>query len=466
MKKREFNSSQFYKKQKWGMYEKLLFGIKSSLIGFLVAIISVNIINYKNENLKTETIKTNDLISIYLENEEGEYILSEENNFPTEGYVLNKEKTYCVNNSYIDYDYIDNEIDVKTNGSDNCYVYFSEGNIAKQILHDNGGVEYINSKTAVWGAPITTNEGMFKTEDEYGDSYYFRGAVDNNWIVFGKDANQNDMYWRIVRINGDGSVRIVYTGITPPTEEEKVVMKGDKTFIGKSPFNATYNRAEYVGYMYTLGERHGTGTSSTIKNYLETWYSNNLMEEDDQIADAYFCYDRTAATSGLQDADWGSAGGDYTGTGTGTAGTTFAALGRLSADSTAHTASNREPSLMCPNMNDQYTKDDLVDGNGLLNQKIGLINMDEAVLAGGAAGEATSDYNSAYYLYREQYYFLGSPFGFNTASMRASMARVHPTGDVRAAYVDDLWGSAVAVSLSPIITVEGLGTWNEPYRVV
>ena len=56
------------------------------------------------------------------------------------------------------------------------------------------------SKTA------TTDEGLYKAEDDEGTSYYYRGAVRNNYVSFA------GFTWRIIRRNGDGSVRLIYSG--------------------------------------------------------------------------------------------------------------------------------------------------------------------------------------------------------------------------------------------------------------
>ena len=63
---------------------------------------------------------------------------------------------------------------------------------------------------------------MYAKADDYTattgmKSYYYRGAVDNNWVKFGKDSTGKDIYWRIIRINGDGSIRMIYTLTTSPT---------------------------------------------------------------------------------------------------------------------------------------------------------------------------------------------------------------------------------------------------------
>ena len=105
-----------------------------------------------------------------------------------------------------------------------------------------------------FASTATTNEGLYKAQDDLGTSYYFRGAVDNNWVKYGKytkdtyitvDSNDNyslvescnglnlcaklaskgdDMYWRIIRINGDNSIRMIYTGTSAPDNSTKVVM--------------------------------------------------------------------------------------------------------------------------------------------------------------------------------------------------------------------------------------------------
>ena len=87
----------------------------------------------------------------------------------------------------------------------------------EKILDYYGGAETVELKPVPdYEQHSMTNEGLFPLIDDYGMSYYFRGAVDNNWVYF---ANH---YWRIVRINGDNSVKLVYSGKYAPTEEQKV----------------------------------------------------------------------------------------------------------------------------------------------------------------------------------------------------------------------------------------------------
>ena len=140
----------------------------------------------------------------------------------------------------------------------------------------------VNETTPNFASTATTNEGLFKADDDYTattgmKSYYFRGAVDNNWVKFGKDSTGKDIYWRIIRINGDGSIRMIYTGTTAPTESTKVVMTGAGTQIGTSRFYSSYNNPSYVGYMFTEGQQHGNSTDSTIKTAIDNWYKTTTL---------------------------------------------------------------------------------------------------------------------------------------------------------------------------------------------
>ena len=105
----------------------------------------------------------------------------------------------------------------------------SSVDIAKTNIKAKGTPNF--SKTA------TTDEGLFMAEDDEGESYYYRGAVKNNYVSFA------GFIWRIIRRNGDGSVRMIYSG-------KKTSDTGEATAIGKSQFNSKYWDPAYVGYKY------------------------------------------------------------------------------------------------------------------------------------------------------------------------------------------------------------------------
>ena len=105
-----------------------------------------------------------------------------------------------------------------------------------------------------------TNGYLCKAKDAYGDSYYYRGNVTNNYVKFA------DKYWRIVRINGDGTVRVIYDGTSAHANGES----SEDRQIGTSAFNNNYMDNAYVGYMY--GNRDGIIESSTW--YYTSSYTN------------------------------------------------------------------------------------------------------------------------------------------------------------------------------------------------
>jgi len=92
-------------------------------------------------------------------------------------------------------------------------------------------------------------DGLYMTEDDEGESYYYRGAVKNNYVSFA------GFIWRIIRRNGDGSIRMIYFG-------KSTSDTGDAVTIGDSQFNSKYWDPTYVGYKYnedfSLHESNGT----------------------------------------------------------------------------------------------------------------------------------------------------------------------------------------------------------------
>ena len=277
--------------------------------------------------------------------------------------------------------------------------------LAKLIIEQNGGKNEILLKTKPDFTQIAhTNEGLHIMKDDYGTSYYFRGAVNNNWVYFAGS------YWRVIRINGDGSVRMIYSGNQIPTSAEATVMTGTKTELpGSTRFNASGSSAEYLGYMYTLGEQRGHAVSSLPKLTLESWYLSNLKDYDAYIHDAVFCADRSTYV--------GNVGGtSYSGPGYGTANSAFASASRLySANNWTHYGTG--PILTCPDKEDRYTVSDDVMGNGKLSQKVGMLTADEAIVAGAIAGTSSTNAPEAkqHYLYTGRNYWTLSPGTFTNS---------------------------------------------------
>ena len=311
----------------------------------------------------------------------------------------------------------------------------------------------VNETTPNFESTATTNEGLFKADDDYTattgmKSYYFRGAVNNNWVKFGKDSTGKDIFWRIIRINGDGSIRMIYTGTTAPTESTKVVMTGEGTQINATTyaFNSSGDKAEYVGYMYTLGEQHGNSTPTTIKTAIDNWYKTTTLETDIATKelvsqDQIFCNDRSASST--QTAPWKSTGADYY----------YGAYGRLD--------SKKEPILTCPTTSDKFTSKNSSIGNKALTYPVGLITADEVAMAGGKSFST----NSTYYLYTNQDYWPGSPCNFLGSYAAAGGFFVSSSGDLGNGSVNSARGARPVVSLSSKAKLSGNGTYSNPYTV-
>ena len=361
------------------------------------------------------------------------------------------------------------------------------------ILANNGGAASMTTLTSTDFSTSTTasDKGMYKAEDDLGMSYYFRGAVDNNWVKYGKytkdtyitaDSNYNtslvdscnglnfciklaskgdDMYWRIIRINGDNSIRMIYTGTSAPDNNTKVVITesiNDSGYIratsaGVSKFNQNSNSAEYVGYMYTIGEQHGTSQSSDIKTYLEDWYANytDLNKTGTKITDQIYCNDRTASTSDVAYSttnyttltSWNSTGTRYY----------YGAHGRI--------ANDNNPMLTCAADSDRFTVNKINGkGNSALTYPIGLITIDELEMAGNKWNES----NTSYYLHTGAYYWAGSPREFYGSSS-ANGFLVDGDGRLHRVNVTDSYGVRGVVSLSSESKLLGSGTYNDVYTV-
>ena len=345
------------------------------------------------------------------------------------------------------------------------------------ILANNGGAASMTTLTSTDFATATTasDKGMYKAQDDLGTSYYFRGAVDNNWVKYGKyikdmyncnngtisntdtrnsctkiASSGDDIYWRIIRINGDNSIRMIYSGVTSPIESTKVIKTTD-TSLGYSEFNAEYNSAEYVGYMYTIGEQHGTSQSSDIKTYLEDWYANytDLNKTGTKIIDQIYCNDRTASTSDVAYSktnyttltSWNSTGTNYY----------YGANGRVWNNPVS-------PDYKCPVASDKFTTT-TAKGNGKLSYPVGLISVDEITFAGLPAGRA----NNSFYLYTRDYYWAGSPYDFFGSS--SIEFRVGGGGDLGSNDVYYVRGVRPVVSLSSKVKLSGNGTYNDVYVV-
>ena len=374
------------------------------------------------------------VLAMYQLNEDGGYDAISK--MPSGDFTINTEKSYCTVDGSKDtnakLETIDgNHTIANLQVGSKCYLYFDVdlgGNAGEEIL-----AHYKTVKTR--SLPLTTSSKVedtttgtiYKAQDDWGDTYYFAGNPTDNWVKF---AN---FYWRIIRINGDGSIRMIYQGTSANTT-------GTGTQLQTNAFNSSYNRSEYVGYMYTSGQQHGNTTDSPIKDVLDSWYSSNLASYADKISkEAGFCGDRE-----LQSGSWSSTGSPN-----------YAGYGRLVANS-----SSVNPTFKCSNSNDLYTTSSSSKGNKKLANPIGLITADEVVMGGLPwSGSTTSNY-----LYTGQHYWTMSPYNVSSGS-HAYVFRVYSVGSLGDGGVDFARGVRPVINLSADVKVTGSGTSSDPFVV-
>ena len=264
---------------------------------------------------------------------------------PNSGYEY--ESLSCTNSQSASYDKATGKLMITPTKDTTCTVKFKKKTISNTILASNTIITSTPdfSKGEPPASGTNTGSGLYKTEDDDGISYYFRGAIDNNYVSFA------GFTWRIVRINGDGTIRLILA-VDPTT----------------SVFNSYDSSPKYVGYTYdnesactksspcissfnsssSTFSNNKVLTNSTIKSTLENWYKNNLASYDSKIALSSFCNDTsyTLLTSGFYE---------------------YGAFNR-------NNSSSFSPSLKCPNTKETY--------GGSYKLKIGLLTADESSFAG------------------------------------------------------------------------------------
>ena len=371
------------------------------------------------------------------------------------GYTLDETKSNCNNNVTVTWDNASWEAKVNhknysatANTRTKCTLYFNK--ISKNVSSVLGNIE-VNSYTPDFTKSACDDEtceshekGIYETTDYDGNpTYYYRGSVENNYVKFA------GYYWRIIRINSNGSIRIIYDG----TNAHKNGEASEDRQYGTSQFNPNYNNNMYVGYMYTSGEAHGTGTFSTIKTNADKFYTDKLSSYASKLdTNAGFCGDRSTLNS-------------QNNVGTGTAITYNKGYLRVE-EST--------PTLTCENASDYYTVSSASSGNKKLSYPIGLITVDEVMLAGHAGGvfdgfyNLTKSNNGSYLVTGNSFWTMtpaGGYFPFGFTYWTADVFYVYGSGCIDDLNTGNPNGLRPVVNLKSGVPVTGSGTKTDPYVV-
>ena len=375
------------------------------------------------------------------------------------------------------------------------------------ILRDNPTISErtdfsVTNTATTTGTIYQTN----KTEDG-STVYYYSGNTTNNWVKFGKYMSNgqvvgyketadkasykiyntldqcasattynvncsylwksgDDIYWRIIRTNEDGSIRMLYSGASPDTSVGH---------IGVSSFNSIDNDPLYVGYMYgtsgSLANNRTNTNSSTIKTAIDTWYQNNLLTIYDKYISksAIYCNDRSV------------------GNGTYNTGSTSFYYG------TSERLGTYKPSYKCgantsnglfestQAVEDKFSASTAGGGNGQLKYPIALMTADEVAFAGAVWIKFLSSPYAWYYTNSQGESITGgklwwtlSPYSWYPWDDTYADAGVMDVGGDPYSKTGNIGGDArllandwvrPAISLSSCVKVFGTGTPDDPYEI-
>ena len=304
-----------------------------------------------------------------------------------------------------------------TEGTEDIYAGYEEGTLGYQIMGDNpkrstrsnnnnGTNDFATPLTATTtGTLFTSTESITGITDSPKEVYYYAGNTTNNWVKFGKYQNDliryrgyystssnsfrdyptmdectsasdyninctehkyantgDDIYWRIIRTNHDGSIRLLYVGNSPDTTDGN---------IGKSVFNTSERSPKYVGYKYgedtSLDTIRNNTTDSTIKVFIDSWYQNNLTNYTKYLStSAVYCNDRSLGTGQTYSV---SSSSQFN----------FAPYYRMDWDTQGAKAN---PSYNCTDIRDAFSVDNT---SAKLTYPVSLVTSDEIAFAGGVA---------------------------------------------------------------------------------
>ena len=297
--------------------------------------------------------------------------------------------------------------------------------------------------TTTTGTLFTSTESITGITDSPKEVYYFAGNTTKNWVKF---AN---LYWRIIRTNHDGSIRLLYVGTSHDTTGGN---------IGTSAFNTNSNSTKYVGYKYgedtSLDTIRNNTTDSTIKTYIDTWYQNNLINYTKYLStSAVYCNDRSEGT-----------GQTYNYTSSPSSKFNFAPYYRMDYDTDGAAAN---PSYNCSDIRDAFSVDNT---SAKLDYPVSLMTADEIAYAGGVAFKKM---NTPYA------WFISNSAGTQVSTSWWSLSPIYWNGSFARvwrwnsdyAYLDsnsvsDASAVRPALSLKSCIKYStGNGTYNEPYEI-
>ena len=352
---------------------------------------------------------------------------------PNDGYKLELESDTCggtlTDNLYT----INNVTSAKT-----CSIVFKQyvplydkllANNPTRSTRDTYDSVFTNNTT---GTLFTaTEKNVHNTTDT--TVYYYAGNTTNNWVKFA------GLYWRIIRTNSDGSIRMLYSGTS----------SASNPFITLGKFNSSSDNPKYVGYMYgddgsSLSNARKNTNNSTIKTTIDNWYKDNLNTNYGKYISttAVYCNDRTEKTAGTYNAN----------------GTNFDFAPRYRA------YSSFSPTYDCTEASDAFSVD---NEKAKLQYPVALMTSDEIMYAGGRVNSSNND----------AWYVLNGKNSFITAENWFLLSPANPglVFTVAGQPYGKLFSSnslSQSLGIRPVLSLKacvkyssGDGTANNPYTI-
>ncbi len=319
--------------------------------------------------------------------------------------------------------------------------------LLSQILKDNPTRETRNTYNTTFTNNTTgtlftaTEKNVHNTTDT--TVYYYAGNTTNNWVKFA------GFYWRIIRTNADGSIRMLYSGTSHDTTSGYLST-------GTSAFNTSYNSPKYVGYMYgenddTLVNARTNTNNSTIKTAIDNWYASNMTSYTKYLSTtAVYCNDRTEQTAGTYTTSTSSS---------------FAYAPRARVDT------NYAPTYDCTEASDAFSGSNT---SAKLTYPIALMTSDEIMRAGGRAGANLTSPYAWYYLNSANGSITGATFWWllspdywrgGSAYVFIVFGSSYP-GGLDCGNVNGTYGVRPALSLKSCVKYSsGDGSASAPYTI-
>lgn len=413
------------KKNKSIIVVSVLIGIL--LVGFIIfksfAVYEVtepyNIIKASVAEFSAEKLK----ISYNLVGEKGEMRSTDE--IPSkEDYEFDAEKSKCENGTEIVYDAENNTITIDENAEDTCNIYFNFIPLSFRTLYALNLTKNDILEGIPYGPDGTGVKGWYSAPDNYGTSYYFYNDGSDFYPMIMMPYGE---ILPIVRINGNGTVRII-----------------NNLSQFQTTFNDSDNDNAYLGLMYgDIGAQNILETQRNINKSIML-NSFDMMYTDYQyeylLGDAIYCNDRTL----YKDA-YGEKEPDDTATGTGTNTTYYGSYYRIR---------NNTPSLICERKEDSFTSEESDLGNGLLTNKNGALSADEIYMINGEMLYAfhqiweLNTFSPAFFKdgMAYIYYYDGTSLNYTSVSYTFN---IHDVMDLK-------YG----------LEYTGNGTWDELYQII